>query len=147
MNEEGRGYLRVRVLSAGGALPVENAVVIISDYNEPESGGSVLYSLRTDESGLTTTASLPAPPTSMSQSPGNGQPYSLYNVTVMKDGYYTVENVGVMVFDEVVAIQPVNLLTLSESAEIAGAYNGKVTIIENQNTNVTGDLLSDGGVQ
>lgn len=143
MNEEGRGFLRVRVLSAGGALPVENAVVLIADYNGEDSEGTLLYSLRTDEGGLTPTISLPAPPSSMSQRPGSGRPYSLYTVTVMKDGFYTVENVGVMVFDQVVAIQPVNLLPLSESADIAGAQNGRVTIIENGNTNVTGDLLSD----
>lgn len=143
MNEEGRGFLRIRVLSAGGALPVEGAVVLISDYNGEDSEGTLLYSLRTDEGGLTQTASLPAPPSLASQSPGNGQPYSLYNVTVMKEGYYTVENIGVMVFDEVVAIQPVNLLPLSENDEIAGVQNGKVTIIENRNTNVRGDLLSE----
>lgn len=147
MNEEGRGFLRIRALTAGGALPVEDAVVLIMDYNDDESGGALLYSLRTDEGGLTPTASLPAPPASMSQRPGNGRPYSLYNVTVLKDGFYTVENVGVMVFDGVVAIQPVNLLPVSESESIAGAQNGTVTIIENRNTNVTGDLLSDGGAE
>lgn len=144
MTEEGRGFLRIRVLSAGGALPVENAVVTISDYNGEASEGEILYSLRTDNGGLTQTASLPAPPASLSQQPGSVQPYSLYNVTVLKDGYYTVENVGVMVFDQVVAIQPVNLIPLSEPESIAGASNGTVVIIENQNPgDERGDLEPD----
>lgn len=144
MTEEGRGFLRIRVLSAGGSLPVENAIVTISDYNGEDSDGEILYSLRTDNGGLTPTASLPAPPASLSQQPGSVQPYSLYNVTVLKDGFYTVENVGVMVFDQVVAVQPVNLIPLSESDAVAGAENGRVVIIENRKSgNERGDLEAD----
>lgn len=144
MNEEGRGFLRVRVTEVNGSLPVENAVVSIADYSEGGEGG-ILYSLRTDSGGLTPTASLPAPPASRSMQPGSMQPYALYNVTVSSDGYYPVENVGVMVFDRVVAVQPVNLTPLSEAESIAGAENGTVVIIENQNQSVRGDLRADGG--
>lgn len=149
MTEEGRGFLRVRVLSAGGSLPVENALVTVSDYSEAGTG-EILYSLRTDRGGLTPTLSLPAPPAFLSQQPGSVQPYALYNVSVINDGYYPVENVGVMVFDKVVAIQPVDLLPLSESEALAGAENGRIVIVENRSQDPErGDLEADGegGVQ
>ena len=143
MTEEGRGFLRVRVTTVGESLPLENAIVIISDYSEGGEG-EVLYTLRTDSGGLTQTASLPAPPASMSQQPGSVQPYALYNVTVLADGYYTVENIGVMVFDRVVAVQPVNLVPLSEAESVAGAENGRVIIVENnRNDTERGDLEAD----
>jgi len=142
MTEEGRGFLRIRVTSVNGSLPVENAIVTISDYSD-DGEGEILYSLRTDSGGLTPTISLPAPPASESMKPGSVQPYALYNVAVLNEGYYTVENVGVMVFDNVVAVQPVNLTPLSEPESIAGADNGSIVIIENTNRPERGDLEAD----
>lgn len=150
MTEEGKGYLRIRVWTADGALPVENAIVTISDYNGEESGGEILYSLRTDNGGLTQVVFLPAPPKSNSQHPGETPPYSLYTVAVSKEGYYTVENVGVMVFDGVVAIQPVNLIPFSESDAIAGTSSGKIVIMENRRSERERENLeedSEGGMQ
>ena len=142
MTEEGRGFLRIRVTEVNGSLPIENAIVTISDYND-DGMGELLYSLRTDSGGLTPTVSLPAPPASESMKPGSTQPYSLYNVSVNTPGYYTVENIGIMVFDNVVAIQPVNLIPLSEAESIAGAENGNIVIIENINRPERGDLEAD----
>ncbi|MBQ2730089.1 MAG: hypothetical protein IJF69_04885 [Clostridia bacterium] len=110
-NNQGVGFLKIQALSAGGAFPVMDAVVIISD-----SEGKSIASLRTDSSGLTETISLSAPPRSLSQSPPNIplQPYSTFTVQVSKDGYYPVEDYSVPVFDGITSIQRANMIPLSE---------------------------------
>lgn len=125
------GFLKVRVTRAGGTLPVEGAVVTISDYgSEMSEDDEVLYSLRTDRGGLTETVSLPAPAFTDSTRPGNAQPFALYNVMVKYGGFYPVELVGVPVFGGVVAVQPVDLMPLSEADRIAGAEGDRVMIYE-----------------
>lgn len=111
MPAEGTGYLQMRVTSAGGAFPIENAVVmVLSDPLANDAQSSVIRTLRTDASGLTETVPLPAPPRTLSQSPGSGKPYSTYNIAVYRDGYYSVEGLGIPVFDGIVSTQAINLL-------------------------------------
>ena len=144
MNQNGSGFLRVRVTEESGTLPIEGAVVRITDYPaEGESdSGRLLYSLRSNADGLTPVVSLPAPPAGDSRVPGAAQPYAVYNISVTYDGYYPVEGVGVPVFDRVTAVQPVNLLPYSEEDRIAGADNGRVMIYEFPDT----ESLQPGGV-
>ena len=65
-----------------------------------------------------------------SMRPGSAQPYSLYNIAVTYDGYYPVEGVGVPIFAGITAVQPINLLPLSEEESIAGAQGDRVMIYE-----------------
>ncbi len=125
------GYLKVRVTRAGGTLPVEGAVVTIAEYgNDMSEDDEILYSLRTDRGGLTETVSLPAPAFNTGNRPGNAQPFALYNINIAYDGFYPVELVGVPVFGGVVAVQPVDLMPLSEADSIAGAQGDRVMIFE-----------------
>lgn len=117
------GYLRVRVTA--GDLPAEGANVTVTEYPEGEGGGELLYSLRTDENGLTPPLALFAPPADESLTPGFLQPYSVYNVSVELDGYYPVEGVGVPVFENITAIQPFRLLPILE-----GEHYERVMIYE-----------------
>lgn len=111
MPAEGTGYLQMRVTSAGGAFPIEDAVVmVLSDPLANGAQSSVIRTLRTNTSGLTETVPLPAPSRTLSQSPGNGKPYATYNIAVYKDGYYSVEGLGIPVFDGIVSTQAINLL-------------------------------------
>ena len=144
MNQNGSGFLRIRVTEASGTLPIEGAVVRITDYpSEGESdSGRLLYSLRSNADGLTPVVSLPAPPASQSMGPGAAQPYAVYNISVTYDGYYPVEGVGVPVFDRVTAVQPVNLLPYTEGDRLAGADSGRVMIYEFPDT----ESLQPGGV-
>ena len=145
-SNSGEGYLKIRVTEAGGALPLKDAMVIISEYTRDENdvdAGEVLYSLRTDEGGLTPTIALPAPPSSESMSPGAYQPYSIYNVFVMLDGYVPVEGVGVPIFSGVTAIQPINMVPVSEKGGISGGSEGRVMIYETPDT----QSLQPGGLQ
>jgi len=107
------GYIRVRVTNSGGNFPVEGAIVTITDYNK--ENGPILYSLRTDSAGLTRTVSVPTVPAAESESPGVETPYSLYNIRVAKDNYYSAESIGVPVFEGIVSLQPFRLQPVTES--------------------------------
>jgi len=147
MEYTGMGRLRIRVTEAGGVLPVEGAVVTVSEYVNG-GDGELLYSLRTDNGGLTETMTLPAPPASDSMKPGAARPYALYNIDVSYPGYYPVENVAVPVFDRITAVQPVNLLPLSEKDRLADAEDGRVMIYEtpdNQSLQPGGVMREDVG--
>ena len=110
----GSGYLRVVVRTAGGALPVANASVRIYASDEENEESGVLYVLLTDRDGRTETVVLATPPRALSMVPGNPRPFGRYNVTVQKEGYGNVQNIGVPVFDGIVSTQNVTLVPLSE---------------------------------
>ena len=110
---EGEGKLVIRVTGGNGAFPIENAVVNVSGRNSEDEGNGVIYSLRTDESGLTETVVLPAPIGSLSLTPQSGiRPYSVYDITVTKSGYLDSENAGVQIFDGITAIQTFDMIPL-----------------------------------
>lgn len=119
----GTGYLIVRVATARGAIPLENATVNIRAAATPdgeirEEGvpgeGYLIAALRTDRDGLAPRIALPTPPRSMSESPGNGRSYALYDIDVALDGYRSNYYQNVPVFDTVTSLQTVELIPLSE---------------------------------
>ncbi len=100
----GSGELVVQVTSAGGAIPIENAVVKIMRTN-----GALISTLSTNQSGRTAAIRLSAPNASLSQSPRGDTPYALYRIYVTASGYAPAEHDDVSVFDGVLSIQPVSL--------------------------------------
>lgn len=108
----GMGRLIVTVTAGGGLFPVENAAVVIS-----EQSGSEIAAVKTDESGKTPMLYLPAPDRDNSQRPQDSmnaaETRAQYNITVSSPGYVTAVVEGVSVFDDVTAIQKVDMLTLS----------------------------------
>lgn len=109
----GIGYLIVNTRTARGALPVEGASVLVST-NEDFGENGVLYTLRTNASGATEKVSLSAPPMAESMKPGAEKPYATYNLRITKEGYQTVEKINVPIFENLTAIQPVELVPLAE---------------------------------
>lgn len=105
----GRGFLQVRVSTAGDALPVKNATVTITEQGKDGAAGKVLYSTLTDRSGLTPLFSLPAPPASVGEQPGLGVPYTEYRVEVSADRFISQIFEGVPVFSGVTTVQPATL--------------------------------------
>lgn len=127
-NSTATGYLQVKVSSADGAFPVEGAIVLISP-NMPEDNG-VIYSRRTDSSGLTDTIPLETKPRALSESPGTEPPFLSYNVQVKKDGYYVSNIMNVPIFEGITATLPVNMVPMSRDSshydndfEQNGSYN------------------------
>lgn len=113
------GYLIVTVYTARGAIPIGDALVTIN-YATP--GQIAPYAvLTTDKSGRTPKIALPAPPRDLSLSPSGSAPgtpplpYSLYNIEVVKEGFYPVTDIGVQMFSGVTAIQSNDLIPLSEA--------------------------------
>ena len=109
MAEQGRGYITVNARTAGGALPVEGALVTIS---LSETGTVVAVTL-TDNAGLSEIIELPTPPKENSLTVSGGEVSSFYTIDTDKDGYYHVVNANVPVFDGVTAIQQVPLVPIA----------------------------------
>lgn len=115
----GYGYMIVRVTTARGAIPLENALVYVQNF-EPDGTlgkGDVIAVYKTNSSGLTERFALPTPSRSLSLSPGNGKSYSSYTLSVQKDGYNTRSYVNVPVFEGITAIQNVDMIPLPENGQ------------------------------
>ena len=118
---ENVGYLVIRVSTARGAIPLENAAVSVRG-NTPETSG-IVYSMTTDRDGLTQKISLPAPAKALSGSPGNSQPFSTWNIDVFKDGYVPVRFQNVPVYSSIVSVQPAVLVPAPENFIVPEVYN------------------------
>ena len=111
MDQNGNGYLKVRVTTVGGTVPTVGAEVVISEYSRNDAGDDeILYTLRTGRGGVTPTVMLPTPGAAQSLSPGAVQPYGTYAIRVTKPGYYPVELADVPVFDRVTSVQSIDLI-------------------------------------
>ncbi len=112
MPDTNYGFIKVQVTTAGGALPVERAVVTIKDQNE-----QILAVYFTDSSGQTPSLKVLAPPPELSESPGSPTPpYYSYNIDTDKAGFVSVRNIGAPVYPGITSIQPVELIPLSEGS-------------------------------
>lgn len=108
-------YLLVRVYSARGAIPLEGAVVTISQFTD--SGEELLHLTVTDENGFTAKFPLPAASRELSQHPGNPHPFTFYNVQVDVDGYYTVRNENIPLYGGITSVQDVAMVPLPEQGQ------------------------------
>ena len=129
------GRLRIRAYTAGGALPVEGARVEIRGASEGNS--DVVFTSYTDLDGLSEEFTLPAPKIEYSLSPGSSElPYSVYNLVISKNGYFTKRITGISVFSGVNSIQVVGMIP--GSGEIAEDYpRGSINYIIPENTHLT----------
>ena len=107
------GELRIQVIARGTNAPVDNAKISVSYSGGPEG---TLEELRTDESGLTETVSLGAPPLEYSMEPSEQQPYSEYTIQVAAEGYRPVNISGIEIFSGETATQEVRM-DAEEAAE------------------------------
>lgn len=108
-DESGTGYIKAEVTTGGGAVPIENAVVLITK----KDGGKtyLLKMLITDESGSTETVALPAPNASFSETPTpEEKPFADYYISAYAEGFYAENDMEVPVFSGVKSIQPVALI-------------------------------------
>jgi hypothetical protein len=118
-NNQGYGYMIVRVTTARGAIPLDNAVVTVhnSDPDFESGRGDIIAVYVTNSSGLTERFALPAPPVSLSMSPGNGKSYETYGITVTKEGYHRQEYINVPIFEGITAIQNADMIPLPENGQ------------------------------
>ena len=134
MENISHGSFMARVSSASGALPLEGGIVRIRGASENNS--DIVFSLVTDNDGVTPVIQLPAPQVELSLSSGaGGAPYSTYDVTISKEGYYTKKIANVAVFSGILSVLPVNMIPYDTYAGGA-AYprgNNRATVTENEN--------------
>lgn len=109
------GTVAVRATSADGAIPIFGATVAFRLVDE--GAPRIIAVLLTDESGKTddVTVQTPSPLLSLSPSP-DSTPYSVVNIEVTANGYYTLANLNVPVFAGVRSVQNVNMIALPEGA-------------------------------
>jgi len=119
--EKNVGYLIVKVSTARGAIPLENASVSIRGATRESS--DIIYSLRSDADGLTKKIPLPAPAKAMSEVPGNAFPFSVWNIDVIKDGYSPIYFQNVPIYASITSIQPAIMVPLSENSMPQEIYN------------------------
>ena len=120
-NEQSQGYIIIKVSTARGAIPLEDAAVSIRGAS-PENSG-IIYSLRTNSDGITKKVALPSPARSLSESPGNPFPFSRWNVDVFKDGYIPAYFQNVPVYASITSVQPAILIPMSESSIFEERFN------------------------
>lgn len=113
----GTGYLTVSVRAAEGAIPLQNAIVVIRPGTSvtPASDDDIIAAFATDRSGLTPRIYLPAPPRSYSDSPGGPRAYAEYSVEVSKEGYGSNVYTDIPVFDGINSVQTAILIPLPEN--------------------------------
>ena len=127
---DSEGVLRIRAYTAGGALPVEGALVEIRGAEEENS--TVVYSVLTDRDGITEPIALPAPSLSYSLSPSPSEkPFALYDVDISAEGYYPKRIVGVSVFSGINSWQNANMIPLGSGAGDYPRGNVNAIIPEN----------------
>ena len=115
----GQGYLQIEVTTGNGAVPVEGAMVIVTQ--KVDGMNSLVTMKLTDRNGATEVIPLPAPSQSFSESPEPSErPFSEYNISVYKKGFYTIPQITVPIFDTIKSIQPVAVIPLAEY-ELNGA--------------------------
>lgn len=103
------GTLSVRAYSAGGALPVSDAVVRI--FGAEEDNRLVSYSLLTDSDGVTPPVQLPTRSRALSLTPEPSEiPYSVYDIEISADGYIEKRISGIPIFPGVYSLQPINMI-------------------------------------
>ncbi len=110
---KGSGYIKAEITTAGGAVPIEGASVIITK----REGDKILLirMLATDPSGSTELVSLPAPDIVYSETPDpESKPFTEYIMSIYAEGFYAVPEIIVPVFTTVKSIQPVSLVPLAQ---------------------------------
>ena len=140
-NSDGLGYMIVRVTTARGAIPLEGAHVTVSNYAPEFEGGrgDIISVYKTDRSGVTERFALPAPPRSLSMSPGNGKTYTTYNIGVSKEGYYTQSYINAPVFDGITSIQTADMIPLPDNGQIDNFDPDGNRYFETENPNLEGN--------
>lgn len=127
----GIGYLKVITRSGENAFPEPDVFVRIT-YADQNGDVNFISSGTTNQNGETETFSLPAKPEFLSLSPDNSKPFARYNIESYKDGYFTIINKNVPIFDKQTAIQNIDMIPLPLN------FSGDKTITyeENENPNL-----------
>ena len=116
---QGTGTLLITVRTADSALPVEGAVVTVTE--DSAASTDLIGILKTDENGEISPLVLPAP---MGDPDGKQVPFSKYSARVQAAGYRTEQSVDIPVFAGIASMQDFLLIPLPADE---GAGAGEIT--------------------
>lgn len=143
-----QGKLQINVVTIIGSRPVTGASVQISVTGIPDN---VLFTLTTNESGLTDEIELETPDISYSTSPSEPQPYAEYTIDVTADGYEPAEVSSAELLPDTTAILEVRMTPLAESQQFTrvvipphtlfGNYPPKIAEPEIVQSAETGEII------
>ena len=109
------GYLAARIYTSRGSFPVEGAIITVLKNNNGTQ--SIIGKRTTDQNGQIPLITISAPDENLSQSPGNGEVYTLVDVRVDEPLYYTVLIKNVQVFAGQTTVIDTPLIPLIENEE------------------------------
>ena len=115
-----KGSMKVQVTAGGQSYPIINAIVRVRI--PLRTGDREIFSGYTDINGIVDNIVLPAPDTSISFDEENSTvpPFSVYEVTVTHPNFAKSEFFNVPVFANIKAIQPAQMVPLTETGEEPG---------------------------
>lgn len=114
-NLDSKGQLIVRLSTSNSASPIKGGIVLVS--LDTSQGERLIKSLVTNENGETRVITLDTVSQSQSQSPGINNPYASYSIRASADGYFTIDSVNAPIFENIVAIQTIEMIPLPEGFE------------------------------
>jgi hypothetical protein len=132
--QENYGYLLVRASSAFGSIPISGATVSVRTANGEDS--TLHMMMVTNEDGETEVIPIPAPPAENSLKSGGAMPYSLVNLEIFADGYYSVSVQNIPIFAGIKSTQNINMIPLPESAWWEKYPNAHIFITESEAPNL-----------
>lgn len=100
-----KGQLKIQCFNGDTYIPVDGARIILTS-----EGTTTNIELTTSSMGESQTIEVDAPPISYSQTPEGKVPYSLYNISVERNGFETLIINGCQVFPQEIALQSANLI-------------------------------------
>ena len=115
-----KGSMKVQVTAGGQSYPIINAIVKVRI--PLRTGDREIFSGYTDINGIVDNIVLPAPDSSISFDEENSTvpPFSVYEVTVTHPNFAKSEFFNVPVFADIKAIQPAQMVPLTETGEEPG---------------------------
>ena len=133
----GQGKLVFQITTAGGAIPLEGAEIILRKFRSASdgNGGEVIAVLYSGGDGKTDVLTLPAPARGFSLEPakdGAPVPYALYNADVKLEGFYKQSYIRIPVFDGITSIQRASLIPLPENGYEGGSRPDGETFVEGE---------------
>lgn len=99
----GMGFLKVRVSAAESAVPIENALVVITQ------GDNILYSLITDSNGDTPVVEISTPCSELDVPQSE---FATVDIGIYYRNFYSEIIKGAAIFDNIKSLQNVNLIPL-----------------------------------
>ncbi len=109
------GYLSVRVYSTAAQLPVQGALVTVT---QPSTNGTRLLASRiTDRSGNIERITIEAPNRSESLQSGIASPFTLVDISVDAPGYERILVENAQIFAGIISQQDMDLIPIEERPE------------------------------